>query len=51
MLKYGKSISIDLVMKNIDGSDRLFKAGVYQIDNHIPEIYTRADIQAMLDSE
>lgn len=46
--EYVKSISVDLLMKNIDGSNRFYKAGVDRICNHIPEKYSRADIIAML---
>lgn len=47
-LKYGKAISVDLLLKNIDNSGRLYKAGVDKIDYHIPEKHTRATLMAML---
>ena len=42
---YGKAIQVDLLMKNNDNSQRFYKAGVDRIDNHIPEKYTRADLE------
>lgn len=47
-LKYGKQISVDLLLKNIDNSGRLYKAGVDKIDYHIPEKHNRATLGAML---
>ena len=35
---------VDLLLKNNDNSNRMYKAGVDQIDHHIPEKYTRGDI-------
>ena len=44
----GKRIQVDLLMKNNDGSHRFYRAGVDQIDNHIPEKYSLADVKRML---
>lgn len=44
----GKDISVDLLLKNNDNTQRMYRAGVDQIDNHIPEKYTRAQIEQML---
>ncbi len=46
--KFGKKISVDLILKEIDGSRKLFKAGVDQIDHHIPENYTKTDIEKII---
>ncbi len=46
--KYEKSIHVDLLVKNIDNSHRLYKAGIDRIDSHIPEKYTAADIERLL---
>lgn len=35
-------------MKNMDNSQRWYRAGVDQIDNHIPEKYNRADLERVL---
>lgn len=45
---FGKLIQVDLLMKNNDGSHRFYRAGVDQIDNHIPEKYSVADVRQML---
>ena len=44
----GKRIQVDLLMKNNDGSHRFYQAGVDQIDNHIPEKYSVADVRHIL---
>lgn len=44
----GKAIQIDLLMKNNDGSQRFYRAGVDQIDNHIPEKYSPAEVRQLL---
>lgn len=47
-VKFGKAIQVDLLMKNNDGSQQFYRAGVDQIDNHIPEKYTENDVRRML---
>ena len=47
-LEYGKAVHVDLLLKHVDNSNRLYKAGVDKIDYHIPERYTRQDLQVML---
>lgn len=42
--KYGKSISVDLLHKEIDNSNRSYKANIDQIDNHVSEKYTPATL-------
>lgn len=44
----GKAIQVDLLMKNNDKSQRFYRAGVDQIDNHIPEKYSPADVRHLL---
>jgi predicted ABC-type ATPase len=44
----GKDINVDLLLKNNDNSQRFYRAGVDQIDNHIPEKYNRAEVEKML---
>lgn len=46
--KFGKDLKVDLLMKNLDNSRRWYKAGVDQIDNHIPERYSRDDLKQAL---
>lgn len=47
-LEFGKNISVDLLLKNNDNSHRLYQAGIDQIDHHIPEKYSRADVEQMI---
>lgn len=47
-LEFSSDIHVDLLLKHIDNSGRLYKAGVDKIDYHIPEKYTRADLEARL---
>ena len=44
----GKELHVDLLMKNNDNSHRFYMAGVDQIDFHIPERVTRAELEARL---
>lgn len=46
--KFGTKVRVDLLLKNTDNSHRLYKAGIDQVDNHIPEKYTRADLEILL---
>lgn len=46
--EFGKDIRVDLLLKNNDNSNRMYKAGVDQIDHHIPEKYTRSDVVELL---
>jgi len=47
-LEFGRKISVDLLLKNNDNSRRLYQAGIDQIDHHIPEKYSRADVEQMI---
>jgi UDP-N-acetylglucosamine kinase len=47
-LEFGKKISVDLLLKNNDNSRRLYQAGIDRIDHHIPEKYSRADVEQMI---
>lgn len=44
----GKAIKVDLLLKNNDNSRRSYQAGVDQVDNHIPERYSRVEVEAMI---
>ena len=48
-LEYGSDIHVDLLLKHIDNSGRLYKAGVEKIDYNIPERHSRADLKARLE--
>ena len=47
-LEFGKDVHVDLLLKHIDNSGRLYKAGVDKIDYHIPEKHTRSELMSML---
>lgn len=47
-LEFGKEVHVDLLLKHLDNSSRLYKAGVDKIDYHIPENYSRKDLSAKL---
>ena len=49
--EFGKQIGLDLLLKELDGSKKLYKAGVDQIDNHIPERFTIDDIKKLIGVE
>ena len=38
--EFGDKIKVDLLVKNIDGSDRSYKENIDIIDNYVPERYT-----------
>ena len=44
----GKALKVDLLLKNNDNSRRLYQAGIDRIDSHVPERYTRDDVERML---
>ena len=46
--KLGRDIRVDLLLKNTDNTNRLYKAGVDKIDNYIPEKYTESDLEKIL---
>jgi predicted ABC-type ATPase len=46
--RFGGAIRVDLLLKNIDGSNRTYMANVDQIDSHIPEKYDVPALRAML---
>ncbi len=46
--EFGKSIHVDLLLKNNDNSRRDYHAGIDQIDNFVPEKYGRDDVERML---
>lgn len=46
--EWGKQIQVDLLLKNIDGSNRFYWAGVDKIDNYIPEKYSQDAVHRLL---
>jgi len=46
--EFGANLSVDLLKKPIDGSQRLYKAGIDLIDNHLPEQFDRDHLLVQL---
>ena len=46
--RFDGDIRIDLLLKNIDGSNRTFVNNVDQIDSHVPEKYDNSTLRTML---
>ncbi|HBO3767475.1 zeta toxin family protein [Pseudomonas aeruginosa] len=46
--RFGGSIEVDLLLKNNDGSHRVYEANIDRIDSHVPETYDRASLEQML---
>ncbi len=47
-LQFGKTINIDLLLKNVDGSDRTYNANIDKIDNYISEKYNCINLKMEL---
>lgn len=46
-MEFGQSISVDLILKNHDNSDRIYKDNIDKVDHHVPEKYTAGEIRAL----
>ncbi|MEX1198381.1 MAG: zeta toxin family protein [Pseudohongiellaceae bacterium] len=42
--EFGKALQVDLLLKDHDGSNKVYKDNVDRIDNYIPEKYSRAQL-------
>jgi len=47
-VKFGKAIQIDILLKDYDGSNKVYKDNVDRIDNHVPEKYSRVELEKEL---
>lgn len=45
---FGAAVRVDLLLKNIDNSTRTYHANVDLIDHHIPEKYSRAEVEKIV---
>ena len=45
---FGRAISVDFLLQNSDNSQKIYKANIDQIDNHVPEKYTPAALERLL---
>ena len=41
---FGKDIHVDLLLKNRDNSDKVYRDNIDNIDNHIPEKYSEQEV-------
>jgi hypothetical protein len=46
--EFGPKIAVDLLLKPNNDVSKLVRVGVDQIDTHVPERFTRAEIEAAL---
>lgn len=46
--EFGSKIKVDLVVKNIDGTDFTYRENIDVIDNYIPEKYTKDDLEKLI---
>ncbi len=46
--EFGSKIKVDLVVKNIDGTDFSYRENIDLVDNYIPERYTKSDLEILL---
>jgi predicted ABC-type ATPase len=46
--EFGKRVRVDLIVKNIDGTDFKYKDNIDVIDSHIPERYTKDTLSQLL---
>lgn len=46
--EFKAAIKVDLLLKNNDGSNRVYEANIDRIDNYVPEKYNRADLERTL---
>lgn len=45
---FEKKIQVDLLLKNVDGSNRVYQANIDQIDNFVPEKYTKHEVESII---
>ena len=46
--EFGARVQVDLLLKNNDGSNRVYEDNIDRIDNYIPEKYNRGDLETIL---
>lgn len=45
---FGRELRVDLLIKDYDGSHKVYKAGIDRIDNHVPEKYDPPALEKLL---
>lgn len=46
--EFGTAVKVDLVVKNIDGTDFSYRENIDVIDSYIPEKYTKGDLEKLI---
>lgn len=46
--KFGKQIKIDVLIKDIDGTDKIYRRNINLIDNYIKEKYSKDDLKELI---
>jgi adenylylsulfate kinase-like enzyme len=46
--EFNGNVKVDLIVKNIDGTDLSYQANIDVIDNYIPEKYTKGDLENLI---
>jgi UDP-N-acetylglucosamine kinase len=46
--EYGDRIQLDVIVKNVDGSDLRYNENVMSVDEHVPETYTKETLEKVL---
>lgn len=46
--EFGNKVKVDLIVKNIDGTDFNYRENVDVVDNYIPEKYTKDDLDKLI---
>ena len=49
--EFGVAVKVDVLVKNVDNSNRNFHFGVEQIDPYIPERYSKADVERIVNPD
>ena len=48
--EFGKDIHVDLILKNRDNSNKVYKDNIDKIDHHVPEKYSEAQVRELIES-
>ncbi len=48
--EFGKRIQVDLIVKNIDGTDQRYKENIDSVDSHVDERYSENTLRASLEN-
>ncbi len=46
--EYSNQIQVDIVVKNLDGTDFKYRENIGKVDNHIPERYSKEELEKLI---